>query len=177
MSPQEFPHMSICGALHLSEGPPFGVPSEVYITNIPSYKTLLTHRSDHCPVLPPMPFRFPTSFHEQQSLLPASGRMLLGGGKMTNGCSILIQTTILDRCISHENYPNGNGYGKPTSHAISHTPPQQAMGTGPAQEAAYLDWVGDCLRISFEKEKVRFPPQEEYQYNKDLTNVAKPRAA
>lgn len=24
----------------------------------------------------------------------------------------------------------------------SHTPPQQAMGTGPAQEAAYLDWVG-----------------------------------
>lgn len=64
----------------------------------------------------------------------------------------------------------------------SHTPPQQAMGTGPAQEAAYLDWVGGgqggmvgCLRISFEKEKVRFPPQEEYQY-KDLTNVAKPRA-
>lgn len=118
MSRQEFPHMSICGALHLSEGPPFGVPSEVYITDIPSHKTLLTHRSDHCPVLPPMPFKFPTSFHEQQSLLPASGRMLLGGGKITNGCPILIQTTMLDRCISHENYPNGNGYGKPTSHAI-----------------------------------------------------------
>lgn len=27
-----------------------------------------------------MPFKFPTSFHEQQSLLPASGRMLLCGG-------------------------------------------------------------------------------------------------
>lgn len=70
--------------------------------------------------------------------------------------------------------------GNPPPSPSSHTSPQQAMGTGPAQEAAYLDWVGarvgDCLRISFEKEKVRFPPQEEYRY-KDLTNVAKPRAA
>jgi hypothetical protein len=50
------------------------------------------------------------------------------------------------------------------------------MGTGPAQAATYLDWVGTASE-SLEKEKVRFPPQEEYQYNKDLTNVAKPRAA
>lgn len=60
----------------------------------------------------------------------------------------------------------------------SHTPPQ-GMGAGPAWEAAYLGWVGAkvgvYLRISFGKEKVRLPPQEEYQY-KDLTNVAKPRA-
>lgn len=61
----------------------------------------------------------------------------------------------------------------------SHAPPQQGLGAEPAQEAAYLDWVGAgvgvCLRLSFGKEKVRYPPQKEYKY-KDLTNVAKPRA-
>lgn len=67
----------------------------------------------------------------------------------------------------------------PPPNPSSHTSPQQVMGTGPAQEAAYLDWVGARVGIaseSLEKEKVRFPPQEEYRY-KDLTNVAKPRAA
>lgn len=75
---------------------------------------------DHCPVLPPMPFRFPDSFREQQNLLlAASGRMLLGGGGhpwVQDLSSILIQTTIPDLCTSHESYQDENGHGKPTSH-------------------------------------------------------------
>lgn len=39
------PHMSICGALHLSAGPPLGAPLEVNIPGIPSSKTLLTHQT------------------------------------------------------------------------------------------------------------------------------------
>lgn len=84
-----------------------------------------------------MPFRFPVSFHEQQSLLlPASGNVVWGGAVpgypwVQYLSSILIQTTIPDLCTSHENYPDENGYGKPTSHSIHHTPPRQGMGAGP----------------------------------------------
>lgn len=94
---------------------------------------------------------------------------------------IQIQTIILDCCISHENYPDANGYGKPTSHPIQPHSSTASHGHRTCTRSCLFGLGGGqggmvgCLRISFEKEKVRFPPQEEYQY-KDLTNVAKPRA-
>lgn len=57
----------------------------VNITDIHPVRLSSPTRPLSSPVLPPMPFRYPASFHEQQSLLPASGRMLPGWGKMTTG--------------------------------------------------------------------------------------------
>lgn len=121
MSPWEFPHMSTCGALHLSERPPFGVPSEVYITDILSYKILLTHRNTVQSSLPSLWSSLPASM-SSKAFSTCFRQNAAWWGKNDQWeqdlSSILIQTTISDRCISHKNYPNENGYGKPTSHPI-----------------------------------------------------------
>lgn len=167
MSLQELPHMLICGALRLTEGPPLGSHRRCTSLTFPSLR-LDPRPPDHCPVLPPMPFRFPDSFREQQNLLlPASGRMLLWGGRgahpwVQDLSSILIQTTIPDLCTSRE---LSRWKWSWKTHLPPHPPHSSTAryGRRTCIRSCLFGLGGGgrvevYLRISFEKEKVRFSP-------------------
>lgn len=79
------PHMSICGALPLSVGPPFGALLEVYIPGIPSYKTLLTHQTIVQCSLPCLLSSLPASMSSKTFYLLQAECCLGGGAGKTNG--------------------------------------------------------------------------------------------
>lgn len=114
---------------------------------------------------PPTPFGFPASFNEQQSLLlPASGRMLHGGKQpLGTGPKLHPDSNKPSQTFSHNMRTTQMKMvtENPPPIPSRHDPPRQGMGTGPAQEAAYSDWVGArvgvYLRIFWKRKGEIFP--------------------
>lgn len=140
-------------------------PIRVHITDTPSCKSLLTHWTTVQSSLPCLPYQLPRAAKPSTCFRQNAAWWGKNDQWVQNLSSILIQTTISDCCISHENYPDENG--KPTSRPIQPHSSTASHGHRTCTRSCLFGLGGGhggrVASDSFEKEKVRLPPQEEYQ--------------